>query len=80
MKNLFAVTRSRGVALKSAILIGALNLSISAHAVLPVWATDAVTDVGVAGDDSAAAVGPVFAGVLVAGTIFKLVKRFTNKV
>lgn len=80
MKTTFAVLRSRGASVKAAVASGLLVAATGAHAALPAWATDIGTDVGEAISDAAALVGPLFAAALVAGLIFKLVKRFTNKV
>lgn len=78
--KVFSQLRTRGVALKTAIGAFAMLSAVGAHAALPAWATSIGTDVAEAISDAAALVGPLFAAALVAGLIFKLVKRFTNKV
>ncbi len=80
MNSIFGVLRSRGASFKAAVAGALLVSAAGAHAALPAWATDIGTDVGQAITDSAALVGPLFAAALVAGLIFKLVKRFSNKV
>lgn len=80
MNSIFGVLRSRGASVKAAVAGALLVSAAGANAALPAWATDIGTDVGQAITDAAALVGPLFAAALVAGLIFKLVKRFTDKV
>lgn len=71
---------SSALVLKAAVVTAVLVASTSASAVLPLWATEIITDAGTAGDDSAAAVGPVIGAVMVSLIVIKLVKRFANKI
>lgn len=80
MNSIFGVLRSRGASVKAAVAGALLVSAAGANAALPAWATSIGTQVDEAITDSAALVGPLFATALVAGLIFKLVKRFTNKV
>lgn len=80
MNNFFGVLRSRGATVKAALTAALLFAAAGTHAALPAWATAIGTEVDEAITDSAALVGPLFAAALVAGLIFKLVRRFANKV
>lgn len=80
MNSIFGVLRSRGASVKAAVAVALLVSAAGANAALPPWATAIGTQVGEAITDAAALVGPLFAAALVAGLIFKLVKRFSNKV
>lgn len=72
MKNL--KTRAAGAT-------GLLALGVSsAHAALPVPATDAISAISTGVTDVEAAVWPVIGAAIVAGVVIKLVKRFSNKV
>lgn len=80
MNSIFGVLRSRGASVKAAVAVALLVSAAGAHAELPEWASGIGEEISGAIADSAAMVGPLFAAALVAGLIFKLVKRFTNKV
>lgn len=80
MNSIFGFLRSRGASVKAAVAGALLVSAVGANAALPAWATSVGTQVDETITDSAALVGPLFAASLVAGLIFKLVKRFANKV
>lgn len=76
MKNLFAVLRSKGVALTVALMASASQ----AHATLPTWATSAGADITEKVTDTEAFVGPIIIAVIVAVVGIKLLKRFSSKI
>lgn len=81
MKTKFAFLRSRGVALKTAVVSMAVAAS-SAHAdaTLPTWATSMISDAGTQVGLVLAAVGTVIGTTLAGFLVIKLVKRGVNKI
>lgn len=80
MKILFAQMRSRGVALKTALVLSSLVVATSAHAALPAWAEGIITAATTSVNDVIAAVGPVIAVGVGATIVITLIKRYSSKI
>ena len=76
MKNIFTVSRSKGVA----VVVASLALATQAQAALPGWASTAAADLGGNVDSYEGLVGPIILAVVTASVGIKLFKRFTAKI
>lgn len=79
MKNSFALLRSRGIALKSAVVAAALAAP-GTFAQTTDWKAQIPDLVNTELSSTLSLVGPAILGALVASVGIKLVKRFTNKI
>lgn len=80
MKNIFVQLRTRGAALKTAVVATALVGASAAHAELPTWATAMTTEISGAVDSTIAVIMPIAATVIVAFVVLRVLKRGSAKI